>query len=321
MFFYTDKKKIWNDVGIFICIFNIIEVSYSQPKLSGCAQWNSHGITLADETVVGIEPKDIFIDRNNTIYVLDHDNGRIQMWNANSKTPMTIPLDYWLEYKGFFVSLDESIYIGHKDDGTIEKWSRNGTKSAVVMKFDDSCFALFVDINNYLYCSMINKDQVVKQPLDGITNMSIRVAGTGILGDASDMLTFPRGIFVDINLDLYVADYGNNRIQLFKAGQLNGTTVAGVDSTPSIALYNPTAVFLDADGYSFIVDTFNYRIIGSRSNGFFCVVGCSHVIGSASDQLDMPNSAAFDSYGNIYVTDTFNDRIQKFNLLTNISGK
>ena len=35
------------------------------------------------------------------------------------------------------------------------------------------------------------------------------------------------GIFVDINLDLYVADYYNHRIQLFRLGELNGITVAG----------------------------------------------------------------------------------------------
>ena len=277
---------------------------------------------MADETVVGSIPEDIFIDRNNTIYVPDRDNGRIQMWNANSKTPMTIDLDDRFIYKGLFVSLDGNIYIGDLGDGTVKKLSRNGTKSTVVLKFDDYCSALFVDINNYLYCSIINKHQVVKQLLDGIANMSIIVAGTGINGKASDMLYYPRGIFVDINLDLYVADWGNNRIQLFKAGQLNGTTVAGVDTTPSIVLDGPAAVFLDADRYLFLVDMFHHRIIGSRSNGFFCVTGCSSVDGgSASDQLSTPFSAAFDSYGNIYVTDTVNNRIQKFNLLTNISGK
>ena len=243
------------------------------------------------------------------------------MWSANSKTPMTITLDYWLIYDELFVSLDGSIYIGNINEGIVEKRSRNGTKSAVVMKFGGMCYALSVDINNYLYCSLSNRHQVVKQSLDGIANMSIIVAGTGINGKASDMLYYPRGIFVDINLDLYVADWGNNRIQLFKAGQLNGTTVAGIDSTPSIALNGPTAVFLDADRYLFLVDTLNHRVIGSRSNGFFCVVGCSHVAGSASDQLCWPYNAAFDSYGNIYVTDTLNNRIQKFNLLTNISGK
>ena len=37
----------------------------------------------------------------------------------------------------------------------------------------------------------------------------------------------PRGIFVDTNLDLYVADRYNHRVQLFRSGQLDAVTVAG----------------------------------------------------------------------------------------------
>ena len=42
------------------------------------------------------------------------------------------------------------------------------------------------------------------------------VAGTGVEGSSLDMLSYPWGIYVDINLDLYVADSVNCRIQLFQ---------------------------------------------------------------------------------------------------------
>ena len=41
------------------------------------------------------------------------------------------------------------------------------------------------------------------------------------------MMSHPVGIFVTIDLDLYVADYSNNRVQLFRSGERNGTAVAG----------------------------------------------------------------------------------------------
>jgi sugar lactone lactonase YvrE len=147
-------------------------------------------------------------------------------------------------------------------------------------------------------------------------------AGNGSLGSTSDLLNSPRGIYVDINFNLYVADSGNNRIQLFQSGQLTGTTIVGsTSSTTTITLNGPTGLVLDADNYLFIVDSNNHRIIASGPNGFRCLVGCSETNGSSSSQLFYPQNMAFDSYGNIYVTDRNNNRIQKFILQDNLCSK
>lgn len=78
---------------------------------------------------------------------------------------------------------------------------------------------------------------------------------------------------------------------------------------------------IDADGYLFIADSMNNRIVGSGPNGYQCIVGCSGMSGNASNQLDGPRNLAFDSNGNLFVVDTFNNRIQKFMLATNSCGK
>ncbi|CAF4412689.1 unnamed protein product, partial [Adineta steineri] len=126
-------------------------------------------------------------------------------------------------------------------------------------------------------------------------------------------LNTPCGIFVDNNLNLYVADTLNNRIQKFASGQLNGTTVP----TGNITLYWPTGINLDFDGYLFIVDQGNNRVIGSGPYGYRCIAACSGSYGSSSTQLYYPYSLSFDSYGNMFVSDIFNNRIQKFFLVTN----
>jgi DNA-binding beta-propeller fold protein YncE len=132
------------------------------------------------------------------------------------------------------------------------------------------------------------------------------------------MLNQPRGIFVDSNLTLYVADCANNRIQRFPSGQTNGITVA---ITGSITLNCPSGVVLDADGYLFIADTYYNRIVGSGPYGFRCIVGCTMAGGSALNEINQPAALSFDSYGNLFVADTYNNRIQKFLLATNSSGK
>jgi hypothetical protein len=69
------------------------------------------------------------------------------------------------------------------------------------------------------------------------------------------------------------------------------------------------------------VDSGNHRIVKSGLNGFQCLAGCSGFSGLASNQLNGPWSLSFDSYGNIFVTDQGNNRIQKFILSINSSGK
>jgi DNA-binding beta-propeller fold protein YncE len=201
----------------------------------------------------------------------------------------------------------------------VNKWAINATIDVSVMYVDKECYGLFVDISDTLYCSIGDRHQVVAKSLNSGSNTV--VAGTGCPGSTSDMLYFPRGIFVDTNLDLYVTDCFNNRIQLFHLGQLIGLTVAGNGASGAFTLSCPTGVVLDADKYLFIVDSINHRIIGSGLNGFRCIVGCSGSTGSSSDQLNYPQSMAFDSYGNIYVTDQNNHRIQKFIKVNNNGGK
>jgi sugar lactone lactonase YvrE len=147
------------------------------------------------------------------------------------------------------------------------------------------------------------------------------IAGTGVAGSAANMLYYPNGIFVDVNFTLYVADWGNSRIQRFYLGQLNGTTVVGAAAPGTISLYGPTGVMMDGDGYLFIADAWDNRIIGSGPYGFRCIVACSMNIGSSSTQLNGPRTLGFDSYGNLYVSDYSNNRIQKFILITNSCGK
>ena len=183
------------------------------------------------------------------------------------------------------------------------------------------CWDLFVDINDTLYCVMMDSHLVVSKSLCHNSNAWTVVAGTGTSGPTSDMLNKPRGIFVNTNFDLYVADRMNHRIQLFRPGQTHGTTVAGnTSSNVTITLNEPTGVVLDADNHLFIVDSVNNRIVRSGPNGFRCIIGCNGT-GQGSNQLHHPISLRFDSHGNIFVTDFGNNRTQKFLLLTDTCSK
>lgn len=255
---------------------------------------------------------------NNTIYFADYGFSRVQVWlegSMNSVRNITTDLLY---PRSVFVTINGDIYI---DNGAtyrrIDKWTFNGTSSVIAMRVNDSCYGLFVDTIDNLYCSMDLLHSVVKRPFNGNANTTITVAGNGTAGATSNMLRGPRGIFVGNNLNLYVADCYNNRIQIFQYGRLNGTTVV----TGAILLLCPTSVVLDHDGYLFIADSQHNRIVASSQSGFRCILGCTGLAGSTSDSLQEPWTISFDSYGNLFVTDMMNIRIQKFLLSTQLCSK
>jgi hypothetical protein len=217
--------------------------------------------------------------------------------------------------------MEGDIYINNWAYSRTDVWRENSNGPISTLYIGYQCYNVFVDTNDSLYCSLQSYHRVIKRSLNSSNSQLTTVAGTGCSGYLPNMLYNPRGIFVTINFDLYVADAGNNRIQLFHQGQLNGTTVVGSGAPGTIQLQNPVAVMLDADGYLFIADSSSSRIIGSGPYGFRCVVGCTNGYGSASNQLSYPQSMAFDSYGNIFVADSYNNRVQKFMLSSNSCSK
>ena len=283
--------------------------SYNQPRFCLNTTWNSIATTLTKQSFVGRFPYDLFVNSNNSIYVLNREAGKIHIWqNENDLNPTKSISSSLTDSSSLFVTTNGDIYVDNGYKGHVNKWIAENETWISVMNFTSPCPGLFIDIYESLYCSIQMHHRVDKKWSNGTTTT---VAGTGVQGSASNMLKSPRRIFVDINLDLYVADAANHRIQLFRLNQRNGITVAGNGSAKlTIELFHPTGIVLDGDRHLFIVDQGNNRIIGSDENGFRCIFGCSGN-GSPKSEVMFYVSMSFDSYGNIYVIDPENNKVQK----------
>lgn len=249
------------------------------------------------------------------MYVVDDVNDRIQVWFQGNtllgRSLAAVALNPW----NIFVTTNRDIYIVNGNPyHRVNKWLWNSTNLTTIMDTDGSCWGIFVDACENIYCSLSESNLVLKRSVNSTISA---IAGNGTNGSASSLLNEPRGIFLDKNSNLYVADCLNHRIQFFQSGQRNGTTVAGDGAPGTILLSYPSAVILDGDEHLFIADTINNRIVASTSNGFHCIVGCSGRNGDLSNELSFPRNLAFDSNGNLFVADTENHRIQKFLLATN----
>ena len=263
----------------------------------------------------------MFINKNNSIYVVNRASNRLVVWSEGTPMPTRNLTGSFSSPSSVFVRVNGDIYIDNGNLTTrVNKWTWNSSSFTTAMIVIQTCYSIFVDINDNLYCSMTNLHYVTTKSLNTDSNMWTIAAGTDCLGASSSQLMYPRGIFVDTNLDLYVADCGNDRIQLFSENQASATTVAGNGASNTIDLNCPSGIILDADGYLFIADSSNNRIVAGSPLGFRCLVGCYDGSGSAGDQLYNPTGLSFDSYGNLFVLDQTNARIQKFMLISNTSS-
>ena len=299
-------------------MIHLLAVALNQPTICANATWQVNGSTLANISAVGNYPYALFVDSSNAVYVVETSLSRVQVWPQGSSSP-TRNISGSLNWPvAVCATSNGNVYVDNGNSGRVDMWTPGSTTAVMVMNVPGRCMGLYVDTNNTIYCSMDGQQRVIAKSLNITSNATTTVAGTGTGGSASNQFMYPNGIVIDLNYTLYVADWGNNRVQRFWRGQLIATTVAGTGAAGTITLSGPTGVMVDSLGYLYIADYGNGRIVGQGPFGFRCVVGCSGSTGSASNQLYQPQNLGFDYSGNIYVADSGNSRIQRY-LLQNTS--
>ena len=221
--------------------FPTLAASFNQPRFCPNASWNPNATTFADSTIVGSNAHAIFVNTKNTVFVANRDNGRILIWLSGSAAPTLNISTSSTNPSSLFVTTDDQIFLDNQlPIAQVDRWTLNQTQLSCPMVPCKYCSGLFVDINNNLYCSQELRDQVIRKSLNSAASLSIITAGIGRTGSDANMLHVPKGLFVTDDLTLYVADFGNNRIQLFRSGELSATTVAGSGSNGTISLSQPT---------------------------------------------------------------------------------
>ncbi|CAF1123001.1 unnamed protein product [Adineta ricciae] len=135
-------------------------------------------------------------------------------------------------------------------------------------------------------------------------------------------------LFVDSSSSLYLSDFENNQVVCFAAGHSFpqarfGTTVAGDDTAGSdlSQLNCPSSVIVDTHGNIYFSEERNIRVVRWTfdSDVSICIADCSGRYENNPNQLKGPQDLAFDSDGSLYVSDTYNNRVQKFQILNDPS--
>jgi tripartite motif-containing protein 71 len=119
----------------------------------------------------------------------------------------------------------------------------------------------------------------------------------------------PTGVAEDPNLDVYVTDTNNSRVEKFN---LHGGFIAkwGSHGTGPGQFNHPEGIAVDPRGFVYVADSGNNRIEKFDLHGNF--IHAFGAKGSGDGRLDFPTGVAVDPHGNVLVADTFNRRIELF---------
>jgi sugar lactone lactonase YvrE len=213
-------------------------------------------------------------------------------------------------------------------DGTVSTFAGSGANGSADGDASTASFhypdgAVF-DSQNNLFVSDQSNHKIRKITPDGTVST---FAGTGVIGStdgAGNIASFyyPAGMSVDANDNIYVADYGNNKIRKITqdgtVATFAGTGIAGsADGTVLTAQFNgATGLGIDSYGNVFVADYYNNKIRKIDTNGDVTTVAGSGTIGSADGfganaTFYYPAIVAVDSNNNLFITDEENHKIRK----------
>ena len=168
-----------------------------------------------------------------------------------------------------------------------------------------------------------------KVATDGTISTVSGNGGVGLAGDDTATklpMVSPFGVAADSSGNIYIAEFGTNRIRRVDNASGKITTAvgdgilgfAGDGGAPDkVEMNGPTSVALDGSGNIYFVDSLNYRI-RKLAGGTVTTVAGNGLLSRSGDggpainaQLNAPAGVAVDSAGNLYIADTLNNMVRR----------
>lgn len=308
----------------FICLF------FSFAFLTGCATvkttfilektWGGRG-TLTGKFV---EPRGIAVDSRDYVYVCDSGNSRIQVFDGNGNF-----IRSWGE-KGsgknqlgtpYCIAVGKSgdVYVLELSNNRIQQFDASGKSIRFIggPGSGDGQFknplGLAIDDEDRLYVADKDNSRVQVFDRDGkfqfkFGEKGINVYNSNVKGEGR--FSYPMALDVKKNGKIFVGDYMNG-VQVFSSRGVYEFTIIPSRNHPNHLKYRngrinvPGDLKIGSNGWIYVVDNQDSALyIFNVNGGLFQIV---------SSSFNHPSGLAIDSRGNIYISDTANNQVKKFN--------
>lgn len=250
---------------------------------------------------------------NNRVQKLAPDGTSLAQWGSSGEAP-----GQFRAPQGIALDAAGNVYVADTFNDRVQKlgpggallaaWGSPGSAPGEFSRPAD----VAVDIAGNIYVADTNNNRIQKLASDGSF-----LAAWGSPGAELGQFQYPMGVAVDSAGNVYVADFGNDRVQ--KLGP-DGTPLDMWEGLGGFQSGGPVDVVLDGAGNIYVAETSHIfynqipRILKIGSDGIPGTILGDFGVGGG--QIIWPNGVAVDQSGNIYVSDVFSNRIQKFKAVT-----
>ncbi|MEK6152734.1 IPT/TIG domain-containing protein [Flavobacteriaceae bacterium 3-367] len=182
-------------------------------------------------------------------------------------------------------------------------------------------WAVAMDIDGNIYVADVGNHKIRKvTPSGTVSTLAGSTQGFADGTGENAQFNFIQGVAVDGEGNVYVADTGNHKIRKVTpsgvVSTLAGSTQGFADGTGGNAQFkSPEGVAVDANGNVYVADSFNNKIRKVTSNGSVSTLagstqGFADGMGTSA-QFSIPSGVALGMEGDLYVADSFNNKIRK----------
>lgn len=262
-------------------------------------------------------PQNLFVVDNGDVYIADTSNDRIQVFDGSGNY-----LRKWggttgtgdgefnsMGPTGIAVDSSGKVYVNDTGNNRVQIFDSNGVylnewaiPSPIAINYK----------NGQIY--LVGAHTIYVKDTAGNTLLQ---AASGTFGSGDGELNGANGISADAAGNIYVADSGNHRVQVFDN---SGVFVRkwGTMGSGDNQFQSPYDIEVHPNGKVFVVDRYNHRIQKFFADGTYdSSVGS---FGSGDNEFSWPMGMAIGSDGFIYVADSINHRIEKYDELFQVQS-